>query len=157
MMHFFGFRRGKSCGTIYTKQGRRLGEHGAINTRNRIAAPSSLANPKRKWLPGYWLLVPGMFDFAVFAGRVRGVIASSQSCISSESDSAIRSKRRNSIRFSMQMSVCAVIIIGGMRLFDASNMVPFAPMGVTGILRGSSAAFFGYLGYDEAGHFSLGL
>lgn len=48
-----------------------------------------------------------------------------------------------------QMAVCAFIIIAGLTLFEPSNMVPFAPMGVTGIIRGSSAAFFGYLGYDE--------
>ena len=47
------------------------------------------------------------------------------------------------------MAVCAFIIIAGFVLFRPENMVPFAPMGMPGIVRGSSAAFFGYLGYDE--------
>ena len=48
-----------------------------------------------------------------------------------------------------QMLVCAFIIIAGFALFNPVNLVPFAPMGVPGIVRGSSVAFFGYLGYDE--------
>lgn len=48
-----------------------------------------------------------------------------------------------------QMAVVAFIIVGGLMLFQPGNMVPFAPMGVSGVIRGSSAAFFGYLGYDE--------
>ncbi|CAN0374437.1 unnamed protein product, partial [Laminaria digitata] len=47
------------------------------------------------------------------------------------------------------MAVCAFIIIAGLALFQGDNLVPFAPMGASGIIRGSAAAFFGYLGYDE--------
>lgn len=47
------------------------------------------------------------------------------------------------------MAVCAFIIIAGLALFKDDNLVPFAPMGVSGIVRGSTTAFFGYLGYDE--------
>lgn len=49
----------------------------------------------------------------------------------------------------MQMAVCVFIVVAGLTLFQPGNMVPFAPMGVSGVIRGSSAAFFGYLGYDE--------
>lgn len=45
--------------------------------------------------------------------------------------------------------MCAFMIIGGLVLFEPSNMVPFAPMGASGVIKGSSVAFFGYLGYDE--------
>ena len=48
-----------------------------------------------------------------------------------------------------KMAVCAFIIIAGLMLFQGDNMVPFAPMGASGIVRGSASAFFGYLGYDE--------
>lgn len=51
--------------------------------------------------------------------------------------------------------MCAFIVIAGLALFNPNNLVPFAPMGMTGILRGSSTAFFGYLGYDEVIPFFL--
>merc|ERR1711902_38988 len=41
------------------------------------------------------------------------------------------------------------ISIGGLFLFQSKNMKPFFPMGVSGMLRGSTSSFFGYLGYDE--------
>ena len=47
------------------------------------------------------------------------------------------------------MAVCAFIIVAGLALFEGDNMVPFAPMGVAGIARGSAVAFYGYLGFDE--------
>ena len=34
-------------------------------------------------------------------------------------------------------------------LYDAENLVPFAPHGAGGVLKGSVAAFFGFLGFDE--------
>lgn len=34
-------------------------------------------------------------------------------------------------------------------LYDADNLTPFAPFGASGVLKGSVAAFFGYLGFDE--------
>jgi amino acid transporter len=41
------------------------------------------------------------------------------------------------------------MIVGGFILFQADNMTPLAPFGTTGILRGATSSFFGYLGYDE--------
>lgn len=34
-------------------------------------------------------------------------------------------------------------------LFNSDNLVPFAPFGASGVSKGSVAAFFGYLGFDE--------
>lgn len=34
-------------------------------------------------------------------------------------------------------------------LFDDNNLVPIAPFGVSGALKGAAPAFFGYLGFDE--------
>lgn len=34
-------------------------------------------------------------------------------------------------------------------LYNNDNMVPLAPFGADGVLQGSVAAFFGYLGFDE--------
>ncbi|CBN77482.1 cationic amino acid transporter-like protein [Ectocarpus siliculosus] len=59
------------------------------------------------------------------------------------------SKRVTTVMTAIKMAVCIFIIVGGLALFDPGNMLPFAPMGVAGVIRGSSAAFFGYLGYDE--------
>ncbi|CAN0369009.1 unnamed protein product, partial [Hapterophycus canaliculatus] len=58
-------------------------------------------------------------------------------------------KRVTTIVTALKMAVCAFMIIGGLALFEPSNMVPFAPMGASGVIKGSSVAFFGYLGYDE--------
>lgn len=53
-----------------------------------------------------------------------------------------------------KVAVCAFIIIAGLALFKGDNLVPFAPFGASGIVRGSAAAFYGYLGYDEVQYFS---
>eukprot|EP00752_Nemacystus_decipiens_P010846 g9644.t1 len=58
-------------------------------------------------------------------------------------------KRVTTVMTAIKMAVVAFIIVGGLMLFQPGNMVPFAPRGVSGVIRGSSAAFFGYLGYDE--------
>lgn len=34
-------------------------------------------------------------------------------------------------------------------LYDSDNLVPLAPFGAKGVLKGSVAAFFGFLGFDE--------
>lgn len=47
------------------------------------------------------------------------------------------------------MAVCIFIVVAGLGLFDAKNLVPFAPTGMSGIVRGSAAAFFGYTGFEE--------
>ncbi|CAM9805598.1 unnamed protein product, partial [Laminaria digitata] len=71
--------------------------------------------------------------------------------------------------------VCVLIVVGGLKastitvntfcvakgllvvfmtmtafsLYEAENLVPFAPHGAGGVLKGSVAAFFGFLGFDE--------
>lgn len=49
----------------------------------------------------------------------------------------------------VKMVLVSFMIIAGLSLFRANNVSNWAPMGFSGILRGSTAAFFGYLGYDE--------
>lgn len=34
-------------------------------------------------------------------------------------------------------------------MYDVDNLVPFAPFGAGGVLKGAVAAFFGFLGFDE--------
>eukprot|EP00904_Undaria_pinnatifida_P013419 jgi/Undpi1/9207/HiC_scaffold_26.g11665.m1 len=58
-------------------------------------------------------------------------------------------KRITTVLTALKVAVCAFIIVAGLALFEGDNMVPFAPMGVAGIARGSAVAFYGYLGFDE--------
>lgn len=41
------------------------------------------------------------------------------------------------------------IIIVGLSLYNPSNITHWNPYGVSGILKGSTACFFGYIGFDE--------
>lgn len=48
------------------------------------------------------------------------------------------------------------MIVGGFSAFNAKNLTPFIPkatdngrFGMSGIFRGATSAFFGYIGYDE--------
>lgn len=45
--------------------------------------------------------------------------------------------------------VVVVMVFGALYYVRPSNWVPFAPNGVTGVLRGATGTFFGYLGYDQ--------
>ena len=48
-------------------------------------------------------------------------------------------------------AIVAFMVTAGFFFVDTANYKPFIPpnYGVTGVLRGSTATFFGYLGYDE--------
>jgi len=48
----------------------------------------------------------------------------------------------------LKMVLVMFIIVVGLSIFESENVVDWAPMGSSGILRGSTAAFFGYVGYD---------
>jgi APA family basic amino acid/polyamine antiporter len=49
-----------------------------------------------------------------------------------------------------KMAIVLFMIVGGFLLFQPKNMSrPLAPYGVSGVLRGATTSFFGYLGYDE--------
>lgn len=43
----------------------------------------------------------------------------------------------------------AFMIIVGLFLWKSENIQPFTPYGMSGVLRGSTACFFGFVGYDE--------
>jgi basic amino acid/polyamine antiporter, APA family len=48
----------------------------------------------------------------------------------------------------LKMFVLAVIVIIGVFYIDADNWNPFMPNGFTGVLKGVSAVFFAYIGFD---------
>ena len=50
----------------------------------------------------------------------------------------------------VKMLLVLYMIIGGLMLFDSRNVeMGWMPMGYSGVLRGATSCFFGYIGYDE--------
>jgi amino acid transporter len=49
----------------------------------------------------------------------------------------------------LKVMLVMFMIVGGFWYFRVENLTPLAPFGVTGVLRGATSSFFGYLGYDE--------
>jgi APA family basic amino acid/polyamine antiporter len=41
------------------------------------------------------------------------------------------------------------MIIAGISMFQAKNIEHFVPLGYSGVMRGATSCFFGYVGYDE--------
>lgn len=53
---------------------------------------------------------------------------------------------------SLKLLLVLFMIVGGFYFFDSANLVEpdsFTPFGYSGVLRGATSSFFGYLGYDE--------
>jgi APA family basic amino acid/polyamine antiporter len=53
---------------------------------------------------------------------------------------------------SLKLLLVLFMIVGGFYFLNSKNLVEpdsFAPFGVSGVLRGATSSFFGYLGYDE--------
>jgi basic amino acid/polyamine antiporter, APA family len=49
----------------------------------------------------------------------------------------------------LKLILIIFMIVGGFYFYNPSNLQPFAPFGISGILRGATSSFFAYLGYDE--------
>ncbi len=49
----------------------------------------------------------------------------------------------------LKIGLVIFMMVGGFSLWDASYLRPFAPMGISGTLRGATSSFFAFLGYDE--------
>lgn len=49
----------------------------------------------------------------------------------------------------LKIILVAFMIIAGLSLFKKDNVSNWAPNGFSGIMRGATSAFFGFLGYDE--------
>ena len=64
-------------------------------------------------------------------------------------DGVKESKRVTNVFTTLKVGLVIFMIVGGFWLLDASNLKPFAPYGTSGVLRGATSSFFGYLGYDE--------
>ena len=58
------------------------------------------------------------------------------------------SKRASNIMVAFKVGVVLLVIVVGAFYVNPANWSPFAPNGVTGVLRGVSAVFFAYIGFD---------
>jgi amino acid transporter len=57
---------------------------------------------------------------------------------------------RNASNIMVVVKLCIVLLVIAVGVFyvDTANWDPFAPNGVTGVLKGVSAVFFAYIGFD---------
>jgi APA family basic amino acid/polyamine antiporter len=58
------------------------------------------------------------------------------------------SRNASNIMVVIKLAIILLVIGVGMFYVDTNNWSPFAPKGVTGILKGVSAVFFAYIGFD---------
>lgn len=58
------------------------------------------------------------------------------------------SRNASNIMVVIKLAVIALVLIVGIFYVDTSNWHPFAPNGATGVLKGVSAVFFAYIGFD---------
>src|SRR5688572_14364901 len=55
--------------------------------------------------------------------------------------------RLNAAIVGVSVLVLIVFVVAGIPAFDASNLVPFAPAGIRGVLEAAALLFFAYTGY----------
>ena len=58
------------------------------------------------------------------------------------------SRNASNIMVYVKLAVIALVLIIGVFYVDTTNWDPFAPNGMTGVLKGVSAVFFAYIGFD---------
>ncbi|GAB2459649.1 hypothetical protein GCM10011375_09600 [Hymenobacter qilianensis] len=58
------------------------------------------------------------------------------------------SKNASNLLVLLKLIVVAIVIIVGVFYVNTGNWTPFAPNGVSGVLKGVSAVFFAYIGFD---------
>lgn len=58
------------------------------------------------------------------------------------------SKNASNLMVVVKLAIILLVIAVGVFYIDTNNWSPFAPNGITGILKGVSAVFFAYIGFD---------
>ncbi|WKW46628.1 amino acid permease [Myroides sp. JBRI-B21084] len=58
------------------------------------------------------------------------------------------SRNASNIMVYVKLAVIALVLIVGVFYVDVANFNPFAPNGLSGVLKGVSAVFFAYIGFD---------
>jgi len=61
------------------------------------------------------------------------------------------SKTVTNVFTTIKIAVVTLMVLGGLALMNSDNLEPFVPpaYGVSGVMRGATTSFFGYLGFDE--------
>lgn len=100
------------------------------------------ARDELDWNKAEQYLAPG-YNLNPMAGLV------SAACVLLLMDGVKESKIVTNIFTVLKVGLVVFMIVGGFWLFDGSNLTPFMPFGMSGVFRGATSSFFGYLGYDE--------
>ncbi|HXS36238.1 MAG TPA: amino acid permease [Flavipsychrobacter sp.] len=58
------------------------------------------------------------------------------------------SKRATNAMVILKLAIIALVVIAGIFYVRPANWTPFLPNGITGVLSGTSAVFFSYIGFD---------
>jgi APA family basic amino acid/polyamine antiporter len=58
------------------------------------------------------------------------------------------SKRSTNIMVILKMAIIVLVMIAGFFYVDVANWTPFLPNGIGGVLNGTAAVFFSYIGFD---------
>jgi basic amino acid/polyamine antiporter, APA family len=58
------------------------------------------------------------------------------------------SRNASNMMVLVKLAIILLVIVVGAFYIDTDNWVPFAPNGITGVLKGVSAVFFAYIGFD---------
>ncbi len=58
------------------------------------------------------------------------------------------SRNASNIMVAIKIAIVIMVIVVGVFYVDAKNYNPFLPNGITGVLKGVSAVFFAYIGFD---------
>lgn len=61
------------------------------------------------------------------------------------------SKTVTNVFTTLKIAVVTLMVLGGLALMNTENLEPFVPpaYGASGVMRGATTSFFGYLGFDE--------
>lgn len=59
------------------------------------------------------------------------------------------SKRVTNFFTTLKVALVALMVVAALTYTRPSNWIPWAPYGLTGVARGATSTFFGYLGYDQ--------
>jgi APA family basic amino acid/polyamine antiporter len=99
-------------------------------------------------LDGYhaWTEAPRLFDFPIVCDLPALLITA---VITAIVYVGIReSKRASNLMVALKLLVILAVIAIGAFYVNPANWSPFAPNGMTGVLKGVSAVFFAYIGFD---------
>ena len=105
-------------------------------------AGGKISNTISSW-PGCSWSLPGLTDTPDFVAATLTMIFSLVVAAGVKESTTL-----NNALTAVNVSVILFVICAGLIHFDASNFVPFAPYGFSGIFSGAATIFFCYVGFD---------